>query len=242
MTAQTIDRALILAAGFGSRMRPLTETRPKPLVLLGGKAMLDHVLDRLGAAGITQAIVNVHYLPDQIEAHLKNRISPRITISDERNQILDTGGAVCRARELLGEKPFLVHNSDSVWIEKQGSTLDRMIAAWDGERMDALLLLAPTSSSLGYSGRGDFHLEPDGSVRRRAKDETADYVFAGVSINHPRLFAEAPDGPFSINRVWDTAIEQGRLAALRHNGLWMHVGTPEALAEAENRLNGRDAA
>jgi MurNAc alpha-1-phosphate uridylyltransferase len=242
MSGERPTRALVLAAGYGQRMRPLTDQLPKPLVRLGGRALIDHVLDRLAEAGVTCAIVNVHYLPEQIEAHLRGRASPRITISDERAQILDTGGAVKKALPLLGDAPFFVHNSDSVWIEDGGSTLARMIDAWDPETMDSLLLLAPVGASLGYSGRGDFHLGEDGPVRRRARDETAPYVFAGVSINSPRLFDNCPDGTFSLNRVWDKALEAGRLAAIRHEGTWMHVGTPEALTDAERCLNGRDAA
>jgi MurNAc alpha-1-phosphate uridylyltransferase len=222
-------------------MRPLTDKLPKPLVRLGGRALLDHVLDRLSEVGVTEAIVNVHYLPELIEAHLRIRTAPRITISDERAQLLDTGGAVKKALHLLGESPFFVHNSDSVWIERQGSTLAKMIGAWDPETMDSLLLLAPVEASLGYSGRGDFSLGAGGQVRRR-EGETAPYVFAGVSINKPSLFVGAPDGPFSINRIWDQALEAGRLAAIIHEGLWMHVGTPAALADAERRLDGLHAA
>lgn len=242
MPTQKIRRALVLAAGFGTRMRPLTDDCPKPLIRLGGKPMIDHVLDRLADAGVEHAIVNVHYLPEMIENHLRRRTAPEISISDEREAILDTGGAVIKARALLGDEPFFVHNSDSVWIEDGGATLTRMIEAWDGGATDALLLLAPAKGSLGYAGRGDFHLGPDGIPRRRKGDETADYVFAGVSINHPRLFADCPEGPFSLNRVWDRALAEGRLAAITHNGLWMHVGTPEALAEAEKRIGERSAA
>lgn len=242
MPTQKIKRALVLAAGFGKRMQPLTEQCPKPLLKLGGKPMIDHVLDRLADAGIANAIVNVHYLPETIENHLHRRTLPEISISDEREQILDTGGAVVKASAQLGDEAFFVHNSDSVWIEDGGSTLGRMIAAWDESVMDGLLLLAPAKESLGYSGRGDYHLGPDGRIRRRAGDETADYVFAGVSINHPRLFTDCPDGPFSILRLWDLALANGRLAAIIHQGLWMHVGTPDALAEAEKRLEERSAA
>ena len=242
MPTQNIRRALVLAAGFGARMRPLTENCPKPLIELGGKPMIDHVLDRLADAGVGHAIVNVHYLPEMIENHLRRRTAPEISISDEREQILDTGGAVIKAREMLGDEAFFVHNSDSVWIEDGGSTLGRMIEAWDESTMDCLLLLAPAKESPGYCGRGDFHFEPDGRVRRRVGDGTADYVFAGVSINHPRLFTDCPDGPFSILCLWDRALANGRLTAIRHQWLWMHVGTPGALADAEKRLEERSAA
>lgn len=242
MSGETITRAMVLAAGFGQRMRPLTDGLPKPLIRLGGRALLDHVLDRLAEAGVTEAVVNVHYLPALIEAHLRQRAAPRITISDEREAILDTGGAVNKALHVLGDGPFFVHNSDSVWIEKRGSTLGRMIEAWDSRDLDALLLLAPAKASLGYSGHGDFHLDAGGRVRRRMRDESAPYVFAGVSINHPRLFADCPAGAFSLNRVWDSALASGRLAAICHDGMWMHIGTPDALAEAERCLNGASAA
>jgi MurNAc alpha-1-phosphate uridylyltransferase len=223
-------------------MRPLTDSVPKPLVRLGGRPLLDHALDRLADAGITDAVVNVHYLPELIEAHLRERATPRITISDEREQLLDTGGAVKKTLHLLGEGGFLVHNSDSVWIENQGTMLTRMIDAWDPDDMDSLLLLAPAASSLGYSGRGDFSVGDNNEVRRRGRDETAPFIFAGVSINHPRLFAACPEGPFSLNLIWDRALEAGRLRSIIHDGTWMHVGTPAALADAERRLNGLHAA
>lgn len=234
-------RALVLAAGLGQRMQPLTANLPKPLVRLGGRPLLDHVLDRLTAAGVAEAIVNVHYLPEMIEAHLRNRTAPRITISDERAQMLDTGGAVQKVLPLLGDAPFFVHNSDSVWIERQGSTLARMIDAWNPDTMDSLLLLAPIAASLGYDGTGDFAVA-DGRVRRRERGEAVPYVFAGVSINKPQLFAGCPEGAFSINRVWDQALAAGRLASIAHDGLWMHVGTPAALADAERCLDGLNAA
>jgi MurNAc alpha-1-phosphate uridylyltransferase len=222
-------------------MRPLTDTLPKPLIRLGGRALLDHVLDRLGDAGITRAVVNVHYLPGLIEAHLETRSHPHITISDERAALLDTGGAVHKALPLLGDAPFFVHNADSVWIERSGNILARMMDAWNPVTMDALLLLAPVATSLGYEGRGDFSISRTGALSWRGGKERAPYVFTGVSINHPRLFAESPEGAFSIVRLWDKALGSGRLAGMRHDGVWMHVGTPEALANAERRLSGRAA-
>ncbi|MBK9079610.1 MAG: nucleotidyltransferase family protein [Hyphomicrobium sp.] len=231
-TAQRPTTAMVLAAGLGTRMRPLTDTLPKPLVPLAGRAMIDHVLDRLAAAGITTAVVNVHYLADAIEQHLKARKAPRIVISDERGVLLETGGGVLRALPLLGNAPFVIHNSDSVWIERGVSNLDRLLDAWDETRMDSLMLLAPTAASLGYDGRGDFNLNSAGVISRRAASETAPYVFAGVSIIHPKLFAGESEGPFSLNRVWDRAISAGRLYGITLEGLWMHVGTPDALDEA----------
>lgn len=240
MAATGIDTAMVLAAGYGQRMRPLTDDRPKPLVSLAGRPLIDHVLDRLSMAGITRAVVNVHYLPHLIEAHLAKRSRPEIVISDERAQILDTGGAVQNARALLGTAPFFVHNSDSIWIEREGGTLGRMMDAWDDTTMDSLLLLAPAAGSLGYSGSGDYALDGEGRPRRRRQGETVPFVFAGVSINHPRLFRDAPEGPFSILKLWDEAEAAGRLGAIQLDGLWMHVGTPEALAEAGERMNGRE--
>ena len=232
------ERAMVLAAGYGRRMQPLTDTKPKPLVPLGGKPLLDHVLDRLDGAGVRIAVVNVHYLADQIEDHLATRDGPKIVVSDERELLLDTGGGVCRALHLLGDAPFFVHNSDSVWIEGAASSLERMARAWDPDAMDSLLMLAPVVNALGYAGSGDFTMAPDGRLRRRPEGGIVPFVFAGVSIAHPRLFEDCPEGPFSLNLLWDRALAAGRLYGIRHEGIWMHIGTPEALAEAERCLEG----
>lgn len=234
--------AFVLAAGYGQRMRPLTDHSPKPLVKLGDKPLLDHVLDRLAAAGVTDAVVNVHYLADQIEQHVAMRRAPRIVISDERATLLDTGGGVKKALQHFGDTGFFVHNSDSVWIEGSTAALDRLTERWDPERMDALLLLAGANKSVGYSGAGDFSMGSDGRLHRPAKSEVVPFVFAGVSIIHPRLLDDMPDGAFSLNLPWDRAIEAGRVFGLRHDGIWMHVGTPEALIEAERCLEGDDIA
>lgn len=225
--------AFVLAAGLGTRMRPLTDTRPKPLVSLAGRPLIDHVLDRLAHAGIEKAVVNVHYRADDLIAHLAHRASPHIEISDERAALLDTGGGVVHALAKLGSAPFLIHNSDTVWLEGMGSNLQSMLRVWDPTRMDSLMLLAPVASSIGYDGLGDFTMASDGRLTRRASAHVAPFVFAGVSIAHPRLFAGAPSGPFSMNRLWDRAADAGRLHGLRLDGVWMHVGTPEALQEAE---------
>ncbi|MGE8943059.1 nucleotidyltransferase family protein [Leptospira interrogans] len=232
--------AMVLAAGMGMRMRPLTDKMPKPMVRLDGKPLIDHVLDRIDETGIPQAIVNVHYHADQLEKHVKARKQPKIAISNEREQILDTGGGVKRALPKLGKEPFLIHNSDSLWIDGVQSNLKRLADAFDPETMDCLLLLALGSASLGYDGRGDFVMAADGVLRRRPEREVAPFVFTGVSIAHPRLFDDTPDGPFSLNLVWDRAIQQGRLHGIRLDGVWMHVGTPDALADAELLLNGAD--
>jgi N-acetyl-alpha-D-muramate 1-phosphate uridylyltransferase len=232
MSTQRPTTAFVLAAGLGTRMRPLTDTLPKPLVPLAGRAMIDHVLDRLADAGITNAVVNVHYLADQIERHVAQRTNPRVLISDERGVLLETGGGVVRALPKLGSAPFVIHNSDSVWIEHGRPNINRMLDTWNAARMDSLMLLAPTSTSLGYDGRGDFHLAADGRLTRRSGNTTAPYVFAGVSIIDPGMFKGEAERPFSLNRVWDRAIAASRLYGIVLDGLWMHVGTPEALIEA----------
>ncbi len=229
--------AFVLAAGLGTRMRPFSAELPKPLVPLAGRPLLDHVLDRIATAGIPRAIVNVHYRADQIEAHLGTRTRPAITISDERDALLETGGGAARILPLVDGEPFLIHNSDTVWIEPPDTdNIARLSEAWDDSRMDSLLLLADAATSLGYSGRGDFVMSEDGHLERVAKGNTSPLVFAGVSIAHPRLFAGCPDGPFSLNHVWDRAIAAGRLYGLRLEGVWMHVGDPAALAAAEERI------
>jgi N-acetyl-alpha-D-muramate 1-phosphate uridylyltransferase len=230
------DTAMILAAGLGTRMRPLTDTIPKPLVQLNGRALIDHVLDRLVSAGIKRAVVNVHHHADKLEAHLKDRTSPQIAISDERGVLLDTGGGVVRAIPLIGERPFVIHNSDSVWIEGLGQNLARLISAWDEFRMDSIMLLAPTTGSLGYDGPGDFYMDANGRLSRQSGQRLAPFVFAGVSIIHPCMFKGEAERRFSLNHVWDRAIAAGRLYGIRLDGLWMHVGTPEALAEAEKKI------
>jgi MurNAc alpha-1-phosphate uridylyltransferase len=224
---------MVLAAGLGTRMRPFNGHVPKPLVRVGGKALIDHVLDRLAEAGVTQAIVNVHYLADQIEQHLAARQRPRIVISDERGELLGTGGGVVRALPLIGAGPFFHVNSDTIWIDGVRPNLGRLAAAFDPARMDALLLLAPTATSIGYAGRGDFTMAPDGSLARRREREVVPFVYAGAAVFAPSLFAGAPAGAFSLTTLFDRAGEAGRLFGLRLEGVWMHVGTPEAVAAAE---------
>lgn len=226
-------RAMVLAAGRGERMRPITDTMPKPLVKVGGQAMLDQVLDRLAAAGVERAVVNVHYLADQIERHLATRQQPQIVISDERAELLDTGGGVVKALGELGREPFFHVNSDTLWIDGVKPNLTRLAEAFDAGRMDALLLLAPAAGSIGYGGRGDFNMEPDGQLKRRTEQEVAPYVYAGAAVLSPTLFVGAPTGPFSLTRLFDRAEAAGRLHGLRLEGVWMHVGTPDAIALAE---------
>ena len=226
---------MVLAAGFGERMRPLTLSIPKPLVTLAGRPLLDHVLDRLAAAGVTTAIVNVHYLPEQLETHLAGRNSkaPQTLVSDERGVLLDTGGGAKKALPLLGKGPFFIHNADSVWSEGAAPALTRMSRKWNPAAMDCLLLLAPTATSVGYAAKGDFSMAPDGRLSRRGKNEVVPFAFAGVSLCDERLFKDAPEGRFSLNLLWDRALAKGKLYGVRLDGRWMHVGTPDALAEAE---------
>jgi MurNAc alpha-1-phosphate uridylyltransferase len=226
-------RAMVLAAGIGIRMRPLTDRMPKPLVRVGGRSLIDYVLDRLAEAGVERTVVNVHHFADQIERHLDGRQHPQVVISDEREQLLDTGGGIVKSLGMLGGDPFFVVNADTIWIEGVRPNLERLAAAFDPAAMDILLLLAPTATSIGYEGRGDFALAPDGRLRRRGEREIMPFVYAGAGILAPALFDNAPTAPFSLTRLFDRAEAQGRLYGLRLEGLWMHVGTPAAIAEAE---------
>ncbi|MCB1474258.1 MAG: nucleotidyltransferase family protein [Rhodobiaceae bacterium] len=231
-----IDRAMVLAAGLGKRMRPLTDTLPKPLVEVDGRALIDHVLDKAAQAGVMQAVVNVHHLADKLEAHLAARREPEIRISDERGLLLETGGGVRRALPLLGDGPFFVLNSDSFWIDGARPMLSRMAEAWDGKKMDVLLALASTATATGYDGRGDFLMDAEGHLSRRPAGEVAAFAYMGVAIMTPALFAGTPEGTFSLNVLFDAAIERERLFGLRLDGRWMHVGTPQAIGEAETAI------
>jgi N-acetyl-alpha-D-muramate 1-phosphate uridylyltransferase len=227
-----VTRAMVLAAGLGLRMRPLTDTHPKPLIEVAGHTMLDRALDRLVDAGVTDCVVNTHHLGAKIHDHLAHRAAPRIAFSDEATP-LETGGGVACALHRLGDEPFFIVNADVVWLDGRRSALRRLAEAWDETRMDALLLVHPTVRALGYDGRGDFVIDPLGLARRRRETEVSPYVFTGVELAHPRLFAGAPKGAFSLNLLFDRAAAARRLHALVHDGEWFHVGTPEALAEAE---------
>jgi MurNAc alpha-1-phosphate uridylyltransferase len=225
--------AMVLAAGLGLRMRPLTDKMPKPLVSVAGKPLLDHVLDRLADVGVARAVVNIHYLGEQIEQHLKDRTKPAITISDERGLLLGTGGGVVKALPALGDAPFFHVNSDTLWIDGVKPNLARLAEHFDPAEMDALLLLACTSITSGYSGRGDFLMLPDGRLKKRGEREVVPFVYAGAAILSPAMFKDAPEGEFSLTALFDRAAEAGRLHGLRLEGLWMHVGTPDAIATAE---------
>jgi MurNAc alpha-1-phosphate uridylyltransferase len=227
---------MVLAAGLGKRMRPVTDTLPKPLVNVGGRALLDHALDRVAETGIETAVVNVHYLADLVEAHVRERRRPRIVVSDERGALLETGGGIRKALPLLGGGPFLLLNSDSLWIDGGTPNLARLGAAWDVARMDILLLVAEVAKSVGYQGRGDFSRDADGRLQRRGERASAPLVYAGVAILKPQLFDDTPDGAFSLNLLFDRAIVAGRLYGMPLDGQWLHVGTPDAIAAAEERL------
>ena len=228
--------AMVLAAGLGLRMRPITDRRPKPLVEVAGKALIDHGFDRLREAGVARAVVNVHYLPEQIEAWAARQSSPSVIVSDERAEILDTGGGIVHALSLLGADPFFVINSDSFWIDTGTPALHRLRAAWDDAAMDCLLLLCPLPRTVGYDGSGDFVMAADGSLARNSKVEGEPLAYIGAYLVAPRLFDGAPAGKFSMNLLWDRAIARNRLYGLSHWGKWLHVGTPEAIGLAEQAL------
>jgi N-acetyl-alpha-D-muramate 1-phosphate uridylyltransferase len=230
------NRAIVLAAGLGTRMRPYNGHIPKPLVEIGGKSLIDYSLDRLADAGVESVVVNVHHLADVLERHLAPRQRPQIVISDERGELLGTGGGIAKALPKLGEAPFFLVNSDTVWLDGVKPNFRRMADAFDPQTMDALLLLAPTANSIGYTGRGDFAMLPDGRLRRRRENEVVPFVYAGAAVLAPAMFSDAPKGAFSLTLLFDRAVERARLHGLRLEGVWMHVGTPEAVAAAEAAL------
>ncbi|RST30848.1 nucleotidyltransferase family protein [Sphingomonas ginkgonis] len=230
--------AMVMAAGLGKRMRPLTATRPKPLVELAGQALLDHVLDRLRAAGIAKVVVNVHYLADSLEAHLKARSGGlEVQVSDERELLLETGGGLVKALPMIDEDPFFAINSDNFWVDGPTDTLKLLASHWDGARMDALLLLVPQARAGNHSGLGDFHMDCEGRLRRRTRSKVAPFVYTGIQIVSRRLLRDAPDGPFSTNILWDRAIDEGRCFGAVHQGLWFDVGTPGAIKATEQALD-----
>lgn len=231
--------AMVLAAGLGTRMRPLTDTMPKPLVKVAGRPLIDHVLDRLVDAGVEIAVVNVHHFADQLIEHLGRRLRPRIAISDERGLLLGTGGGVRKALPELGDGPFFHINSDTIWVDGVKPNLARLAEAFDPAAMDALLLLSPTTDSIGYTGRGDFAMAPDGRLTRRRDRNTVEFVYAGAAILRPALFIDAPEGEFPLTDIFDRGAKKGRLFGLPLDGLWMHVGTPAAVKEAEAAMRGR---
>jgi MurNAc alpha-1-phosphate uridylyltransferase len=231
-----ITAAMIMGAGLGVRMRPLTDDRPKPLVTVAGRTLIDHSIDRLVGAGITTIVVNLHYKAEMLRAHLAKRHDARIIFSDETERLLDTGGGVVKALHHFCGNPFFILNSDSVWVEGPVAALPAMTRHWDPERMDGLLLLADMQTAMGYEGNGDFVLKAGGHVLRARDRVGAAYAYPGVQIVHPRLFDDAPEGVFSTNMMWDRAIAKGRLFGTVLDGVWIHVGTPDARDEAEAYL------
>lgn len=230
---------MALAAGLGTRMRPLTNDRPKALVEVKGQSLLDWALDRFAASGVERAVVNIHHFPDLMESHIAARqTGPELLISDERETVLETGGGVVKALPLLGSEPVFISNIDAVWIDQGERELDRMRAAWDGDRMDVLLLLAPLERTLGYDGAGDFFLEADGRVAWRGGADRAPYAYAGVQIHNPAIMQGRKIEPFSMTQVWRELVPQGRVHGLVMESFWMHVGDPQARIEAEARLTG----
>ena len=232
-----IDTAMLMAAGLGKRMRPLTATRPKPLVKVAGKPLMDHALDRLEAGGVRKVVVNVHYLADTVEAHLKaRRCATEFAVSDERGKLLETGGGLMKAKPLLGDRPFFCANSDNLWIDGPQETLGAMQRVWDPDRMDALLLLVPLARATCHSGPGDFHMDALGRLTRRKTAHVAPFVFTGVQILSPTLLTDPPGDVFSTNVFWNRAIEAGRLYGMSHQGLWFDVGTPGAIPVVESMI------
>jgi MurNAc alpha-1-phosphate uridylyltransferase len=235
--AEVPHTAMIMAAGLGKRMRPLTATRPKPLIEVGGKALLDHVLEKLRAAGVRKVVVNVHYLADALEAHLASRAHGLdVVISDERSLLLETGGGLVQAAPLIDADPFLSLNSDNLWVDGPADTLKLLASHWDDAKMDALLLLVPLARALNHKGMGDFHMGLTGRLRRRARSHVAPFVFTGIQMLSKRLLRHAPEGPFSTNILWDRAIDEGRCFGAVHQGLWFDVGTPASIKLTEAAL------
>lgn len=236
--AKVPEVAMVMAAGLGKRMRPLTATRPKPLVEVAGKTLLDHTLDKLRAAGVKKAVVNVHYLPDALEAHLRNRVNGiEIVVSDERDLLLETGGGLVKALPLIDADPFLVINSDNLWVDGAVDSLRQLAAQWDEERMDALLLLVPLAGANCHKGQGDFHMNAAGAIRRKRPGAVAPFVYTGIQMISKRLFeGDLPKGPFSTNLLWNRAIEAGRCFGVRHQGLWFDIGAPPNIRKTEEIL------
>ncbi|TNE49694.1 MAG: nucleotidyltransferase family protein [Sphingomonadales bacterium] len=226
---------MVLAAGMGKRMRPLTASQPKPLVRVAGKALIDHALDRLAEAGIGKAIVNVHYLADALEAHIIERTAPSVEISDERNILLETGGGMLKALPRLPD-PFFSLNADNIWLDGPRSAFHDLSKRWNPDEMDALLLVVPHARAANFSGQGDFHMDPVGRLRRRVTGRVAPFIFTGIQLVSHRLLRDPPDGPFSTNTLWNRAIEEGRLFGTSFTGQWFEVGTPDAIDPTEDAL------
>lgn len=237
MSKLASDTAMVMAAGLGKRMRPLTATRPKPLVPVAGKPLIDHALDRLAEAGVARAVVNVHYLADQLQAHLGKRKAPQIAVSDERACLLETGGGMVKAaREGLLPDPYFSLNSDNIWLDGPVNAFAELSHAWDPERMDGLMLMVRHNDAHNYKGQGDFAMDGLGRVSRRKPGRVAPFIWTGIQLLSTRLLRDPPEGAFSTNLLWDRAIADGRLYGLVHTGQWFEVGAPEHIAPTEEAL------
>ena len=236
-SALVSDTAMVLAAGLGKRMRPLTATQPKPMVRVAGKALIDHALDRLVEAGVAKAVVNVHYLADALEAHVTARSAPQVTVSDERALLLETGGGMIKALEHLPD-PFFALNADNIWLDGPNNAFAELSRRWNPDQMDALLLLVPHARAANFNGPGDFHMDPLGKLSRRRDGRIAPFIYTGIQLVSHRLLRDAPKGPFSTNILWNRAIAEGRLYGLSFSGLWFEVGTPQAIRPTEEALTG----
>lgn len=229
------DTAMVMAAGLGKRMRPLTASQPKPLVRVAGKPLVDHALDRLAEAGVGKAVVNVHYLADALEAHVVGRPAPMVVVSDERDQLLETGGGLIKAQDHLAD-PFFCLNADNIWLDGPRNAFHDLSARWDPAVMDALLLVVSHARAQNFSGPGDFHMDAYGKLSRRRTGRIAPFIYTGIQLISKRLLRDAPEGAFSTNVLWNRAIEEGRLYGLSFTGLWFEVGTPGAIAPTETAL------
>lgn len=235
MSTLASDTAMVMAAGLGKRMRPLTASQPKPMVRVGGKPLIDHALDRLNESGVEKAVVNVHYLADSLEAHLASRGAPEVMISDERGELLETGGGMVKAQPQLPD-PFFCLNADNIWIDGPRSAFADLSARWNPDEMDALLLLVSHARAVNFNGTGDFYMDPRGKIRRREQGRIAPFIYTGIQLVSHRLLRDAPDGKFSTNVLWNRAIEEGRLYGVSFTGLWFEVGTPDAIRPTEDAL------
>jgi MurNAc alpha-1-phosphate uridylyltransferase len=237
VTKLASDTAMILAAGLGKRMRPLTASQPKPLVRVAGKALIDHALDRLRDAGVARAVVNVHYLADALEAHVLARAAPKVTVSDERALLMETGGGMVKALPHLPD-PFFALNADNIWLDGPKSAFHDLSRRWDPASMDALLLVVPHARAMNFAGPGDFHMDPLGRLTRRRAGRIAPFIYTGIQLVSHRLLRDAPEGPFSTNILWNRAMEEGRLYGLSFTGQWFEVGTPQMIRPTEEALTG----
>lgn len=235
MSKLASDTAMVMAAGMGKRMRPLTATMPKPMVRVAGKPLIDHALDRLAESGVTNAVVNVHYLADALEAHVVDRDVPKVTISDERDQLLETGGGLIKAADMLPDTFFCL-NADNIWLDGPKSAFHDLSARWDADKMDALLLLVGHAQAENFKGKGDFHMDGEGRLKRRQSGRIAPFIYTGIQLLSKRLLRDAPEGKFSTNILWNRAMEEGRLYGVSFTGMWFEVGTPDAIAPTEDAL------